>query len=392
MRIISFLLLSTAAFGACTKEIAPGTALVVTDSLGTVIVDHGSTVGADIAAWIVDSAPSCEIGGPDSSDGYNLFRVTNVSRLSNGHLVVVNSGTLQILVFDGSGRYLRSMGRRGSGPGEFNVLSLAQVMRGDSIAAYDARLARVTVFDESGNVGRTENIGPYGGYLRHFFPDGAALGKISNSESIAGVQRPLITLTCVMCTEDAVDTVARVLERELYMPPQKGYMIDRPLGMPLATAVSDSLVYVGNGDRYEFRVFRRTGSLVRILRADNTPVRISRSLMEEFTASRLEGLRPGRYRDDVAMWPNTAGVFPEFLPAHGSIQIGIENELWVEEYKTNPDDKSHWLVFDSDGALTARVETPERFVLMSVGADWIGGVWKGDMDVQHVRLYGLRRL
>jgi hypothetical protein len=46
-------------------------------------------------------------------------------------------------------------------------------------------------------------------------------------------------------------------------------------------------------------------------------------------------------------------------------------------------------VFDVDGRRIATVELPERFNLMDAGADYVLGVWRDDLDVEHVQAFEL---
>jgi len=77
------------------------------------------------------------------------------------------------------------------------------------------------------------------------------------------------------------------------------------------------------------------------------------------------------------------------LPLHGALHVGAEQELWIQEYTTDPDATNNWRVFDRDGHLLASVATPRRFDMMKIGPNWIAGVWRDELDVEHVRLYDL---
>ena len=46
-------------------------------------------------------------------------------------------------------------------------------------------------------------------------------------------------------------------------------------------------------------------------------------------------------------------------------------------------------MFDPSGEILGVVETPERFTIHEIGRDFVLGHWTDDMDVEHVRLYGL---
>jgi hypothetical protein len=61
-----------------------------------------------------------------------------VAVTSAGHFIVPG-GAGQVVVFDRSGRFVRSIGRRGPGPGEFRSINDVRVTPGDSVIVADAR-------------------------------------------------------------------------------------------------------------------------------------------------------------------------------------------------------------------------------------------------------------
>ena len=81
--------------------------------------------------------------------------------------------------------------------------------------------------------------------------------------------------------------------------------------------------------------------------------------------------------------------FPEQFPAYGSLAVDAAGNLWVEEYQRPGDERPRWTVFDSSGRMLGVVEMPERFTIYQIGGTFVLGRWTDEMDVEHVRLYGL---
>ena len=75
--------------------------------------------------------------------------------LSDGRIVVANSGTFELRFYDATGKHLLSTGREGDAPGEFRICELAGAFAGDSLLAYDLRLRRATVFGPDGMLARS---------------------------------------------------------------------------------------------------------------------------------------------------------------------------------------------------------------------------------------------
>lgn len=61
-------------------------------------------------------------------------------------------------VYDAGGKFLRSVGRQGAGPGEFVDASRAIVLPGDSVAILDRAASRITVVDREFRVARTVQL------------------------------------------------------------------------------------------------------------------------------------------------------------------------------------------------------------------------------------------
>lgn len=102
---------------------------------------------------------------------------------------------------------------------------------------------------------------------------------------------------------------------------------------------------------------------------------------------------------------------PERFPAYEGLVVTDEDEILVGDYAgplgvwpTHPSDEVPgpfrpvipmparlWLVFDSTGALTASVGTPEGFEPHAVRDGLMWGVRIDELDVESVRAYGIER-
>jgi hypothetical protein len=91
-----------------------------------------------------------EAGPPAELEFANI---TSAITLPGGSLAVANSGTSQIRYFAATGTFIRSIGRRGQGPGEFSGAPLYLHARGrDTLLVYDTGNLRLTVLDAQGAV------------------------------------------------------------------------------------------------------------------------------------------------------------------------------------------------------------------------------------------------
>lgn len=95
------------------------------------------------------TAPLIELGPPrfrTNADEVELHRVRHAVVLAGGRVAVADAGNHRVVILTPQGRAERTVGRLGSGPGDFRSVDLLST-RGDTLFAYDAMLARVSKFD-----------------------------------------------------------------------------------------------------------------------------------------------------------------------------------------------------------------------------------------------------
>jgi hypothetical protein len=90
------------------------------------------------------------IGETGTAEGY-IFNKPQWLRVDRtGRIYVMDWGDVCIKVFEPDGRLLRTIGRKGQGPGEFDIPAWFDLAPDRKIAIMDGRNSRVTVFDEEG--------------------------------------------------------------------------------------------------------------------------------------------------------------------------------------------------------------------------------------------------
>ena len=118
--------------------------------------DRIRSAGEDAVRITGDSVVMIE---PEAEGLYMPLRAQ--ARFSNGGFLADNGTSID--QFDERGRFVRRIGRAGSGPGEFQRISTILTLPGDSLfAAVDARRARILVFETaSGTLRREVPVRPF---------------------------------------------------------------------------------------------------------------------------------------------------------------------------------------------------------------------------------------
>lgn len=106
-----------------------------------------------LEAFAIDPTPALEIGTSEGDPALEFNRMSGFRRLPDGRIVVADGATRELRWFAPDGRHLATLGRRGSGPGEFQGVVTLLPWAGDSLAAFDANLRRVTTLSHGGALG-----------------------------------------------------------------------------------------------------------------------------------------------------------------------------------------------------------------------------------------------
>jgi hypothetical protein len=118
--MVGLLALSLAA---CHGDTTRSANVVVSDSAGVSIVTISASGPLHEVQWSVEAEPEWSIGHIETDPDHALDRVVGAVTLKDGSIAVADMGSMQVRVYDRAGRYVRSIGRAGSGPGEFRQVT-----------------------------------------------------------------------------------------------------------------------------------------------------------------------------------------------------------------------------------------------------------------------------
>lgn len=393
----------TLSLAACDAGSGGVSGSAVRDSAGAQIVENTDFAWPDGQKWRLSDEPRLDIGVLDGDPAYQLFRVGSAVKLSDGRIVVANGGTRELRFYDPNGVHLLSVGREGGGPGEFGELMWVRALPGDTLLTYDWRNRRLSFFDPGGEFVRSfqlQFLNEMGGFPTIIAPfgDGSLLVGVQpfliGDQIKDGLRRD--TTVYLHCDRDGavLDTLGRFPGGEVYLRTSSGaetrvMASARAFGRFPQHAVYEQGFYFGTTDTYQVGYYSETGELLRIVRRDRPNLQVTAADIERYKEERLEnagGDGPPRdfLEQSLAHMP-----FPEQFPAYGSLAVDADGNLWVAEYQRPGDERPRWTVFDSSGRMLGVVEMPERFTIYQIGRDFVLGRWTDEMDVEHVRLYGL---
>ena len=126
---------------------------------GPSVVAYSAFPPPEAARWALSGEPELSVGVVDGDPEYQFSGIVAVVPFRGG-LLVADGGSGEIRAFDAQGAHMATVGGSGEGPGEFAQLRRLDVVRGDTILAWDLRTRRVTLFDPSFALIETRQVAP----------------------------------------------------------------------------------------------------------------------------------------------------------------------------------------------------------------------------------------
>ena len=389
-----------AALGACGGE-GSGSRTAVRDSAGVRIVENEAPDSAHMPAWSVAPAPILDVGRLEGDEAETLFRVVSAARLSDGRVAVANSGTSEVRYYDADGRHLVSAGGEGGGPGEFQRITTLIALPADSVAVVDPFARRLSVLDPSGTFAREVTFEETGSMLSVVGrrADGAWIASqnepMSGEDIKSGLTRPDVVYVAIPPGAERRDTLGRFTgtERFINIGTTGGRITSVEVSTPpfaRATTVlplGDEL-FVATQDAAQVEVYGSDGALRRIIRTGVALRPVTADLVEAYLDRRYAELPP-----EQAKAARRAGAdvpAGKSIPPYGKVALDRGGHLWIQDYAILSDE-NHWTVYSADGMPLARIALPPKFTPYDIGDDWILGRQLDDLEVEHVRIYEIRR-
>jgi hypothetical protein len=404
------LLASTAiALAACGDAAPAATAAepLVRDSAGITIVENQAPAWREGEGWRVSAEPVLEIGMIDGPEAYQLDGVRNAARLPDGSIVVADGGSRQVRIYDADGRHLRSMGGQGGGPGEFETLALVRPFRGDSIAAWDSRQKRLTVFDPDGAVGRVLTVEGVTGWMvptLGWFDDGSLVvspGMTPQAlmQAESGPRREERTYLRVD-PEGGIDTIATVPGRDEVVYHEGTSFGTRNVlfGRDAHAALRGDVLVAGESGHFAVTRYGPDGAPDHVTRVSTEPRTVTQAELAAARERAMESQRETGRRLAEQMGrpveePTVQFTHREAHPFFDALELDTTGHLWAREPLPGDAEDGEaprtWQVFDPEGVWLGSVETPAGVRVTEIGEDYLLGIVRDDLDVEYVRMYRL---
>ena len=122
---------------------------------GTIVREGGVTVVKNpkepiYKTPVLELEEELSLGGPDAQGEYVFGQIRHFAVDDAGAIYVLDSQALNVKVFDASGSYVRTIGRKGQGPGEFEAPRAVSINRASGELAVLQIIRRISFFKLDG--------------------------------------------------------------------------------------------------------------------------------------------------------------------------------------------------------------------------------------------------
>lgn len=370
------------------------------------------SLGSEVAAQEVRHLrPELRLGSIDDPQ-YAFGRIGGVVVSTDGTIFVLDQMNVGVSVYAPNGEYIRSLGRRGSGPGEF--LHPSDIGRiGDSIWVADQQNELIAYFSTTGELLGTRRLAfdplsPFHGRTvpQALLRSGLAIVAPYGVNAGGGKPDPGLKTSVVWLDADG-KAIGTLLERPrsaglLYLS-TGGTAVFQPYSDFPLWDVDDAGSFVGVVYRdaakessegvFRIRLREASGATVYDRKYSYSPVRVSSqltdSLVKDFAMEIPPHARGANLEEDIR-----SGLYlPPFHPTVTNIAVGVDGNVFVRrEDQGGP--TVPWSIFDSGGDPVANFLAPTSLRIFHAMGDMIIGTETDDLDVQYLvryRIAGVRR-
>lgn len=365
------------------------------------IACDGERSADDPSGLSVEPTPVVSIGVEEGEEPYQLDRVFDALVTTDGRIVVSNSSSSELRVFDSTGTYLSTIGRRGAGPMEFAEFSQGRLhLNANQVLAVDEGAFRVHILSPDLEYRETRRFTLYPDTPRPFFrglaPNGDWIAQaFTGGGTLRGEPGQVLQSSYQMMRYDSLgamqDSIIALPSRTRIVNEHQGsvHFPYLPLSAePLVAVDGDRLIIVaGNAPALEIHGIDGTLHAQHVW---NRPrVRVG-DIWDEWKRQSAVAMTGQRDSARYADFHDKAIPLPEFAPLYVGVQVDPAGRIWLERFRMPLDSVRRWDVLDADGSLLGAAETPRDVTVLRFARDLLVGRHRDPLGVERVRLYRVR--
>lgn len=322
--------------------------------------------------------------GSAMSDGPDLFgAILSFDVDAWGRIFVLDDLAQEVRVFDSDGAFVRTVGRKGEGPGEFLQAGSVDLSRNGEIWVMGMSQGRVAIFDTAGTFMRQEPT-LAGGMVLKPYPGGFDPVGRYNVVLRGGGLRRMARFDQSFSPIDTISLPENPEETEYFELVNEGGGGIR-VGVPFQGFMTWRFSRTGTvwtllAGRYQLTEMTSDGDVLRRITKEHEPIPVTGDELEE-AIERLD------------WFTNQGGTidrskFPRSKPATRSFFVDDERNLWVElvvPFADEADAGRIFDIFDAEGRFLGTIRLPFALTREPIVRDgMMYGVTSDEAGVEYV--------
>ena len=278
---------------------------------------------------------------------------------NDGYVYVCDSRANNIKKFDSSGNFIKTIGREGQGPGEFNRPSRIAITNG-RLFVWDSRNMRLCVLSPDGEFIKSLTIS--------IEERPQQIIALSNGDLVIAVEKfdirerdkPQDYIIDIYSPnlEKKKTVYSHQIWRNKYI--KKGNRfgnVPQPFSPLICWDVSPTgKIIVGNSENYEIGVYDSQKGKIFSFVHKYEPIKVTDKDKEKFFAS-MGTVSEGVMKMGANEFTRKITEFPKFKPAFRRIKVDSEGNILVMCYRKNPNEEGKFFdAFDSQGNYFGNVQ------------------------------------
>ena len=347
-------------------------------------------------------------GGPDAKPPYAFSSSPRLVVDSAGFIYARLASEGSVVVFRPDGQFVRSIGRKGEGPGEFQV-AMAHGLIGDTLWVTNWPAPRMSLFRKDGthlstrqtpfDAGRAPSTAPVG--ISGWLAGGRAYVLLDALILEAGARVPVLVGTREMRN---LDTLAMIPTSRGLRVPGVGSWAFAPMPSSPLLAISSMRAEIATA---EWDRAKPGGVTVRVVGADGAerwrrhlqfaaepvPRRVRDSLLAVGLSKARPQLDAARRRPGTTLNASNERLveqgldLPNHYPPVRSLVLGLDGTVWLERFGDGR--PGQWLVLGGQGESLFQVQLPASLEVQQASATDVWGTDRDEFDVSYLVRFSL---
>jgi len=329
---VLFVILIFVLTGTCKREVNAWRGTIESEDGITVVKNPKELMyGEDV----ISLEEELSIGEAEGREEYMFSQVIDVGVDNKENMYILDSLEAHIRVFNKNGEYLKTIGRKGQGPGEIQRAINIHITPTDEILINDRGARNFHFFTLGGE------------YIRSIYQGRMSRPQVDTQNNIVARQTVMdaAEVRFVLTKFDpGLNDLFEIFSYEYEINPNI-YNVYPPQCF-WGIRSDDSIVW-GYADKYEFQILDRNGQVIKKIIKDHNPVEITEEDKQEWI----------RFAFGDSGVPSGAKVsWKKYHNAFQFLNIDNEGRIFVQTYEKTADGIGYYYdVFNSEGKYIAKI-------------------------------------